>query len=360
MTSRRRSRRSRRRSRRSSTRSSSTGPERLSRFRDRIEEDRTANSKRFTEFKEAVGAEISGRRWFRNDGLVCAARRRGACSASRAGSCSSPGSSSFNSVAPTLERASSRSRSAPAGSSNAAVLVIAAFNRRLWRRRTPGRAGRGGALGGVPPLPDRLPPARHRPARDARALGALPRLRDRVRDRRARPAGRAAAHAGGARTGEHALLDRAARRPRLGPDLDGHRRPRVRASARRSRRRRPARAASAAASRAVAAAAAAEVAAAPGDVARRAARWLVAGCASGCGRRRGTTEAATGSTTAAARAAPASTRSRWGTARRRACASRLAGAGKRALVVVLHGAGRHSGRRARGVPRRLERSEGSC
>ncbi len=33
------------------------GPERLSRFRDRIESDRTSNSKRFTDFKSAVGAK---------------------------------------------------------------------------------------------------------------------------------------------------------------------------------------------------------------------------------------------------------------------------------------------------------------
>ncbi|MBA3383548.1 MAG: DUF2207 domain-containing protein, partial [Actinobacteria bacterium] len=45
-------------------------PERLSRFRDRIEEDRTANSARFTEFKSAVATEISGRKWFSNRGLA--------------------------------------------------------------------------------------------------------------------------------------------------------------------------------------------------------------------------------------------------------------------------------------------------
>ena len=54
---------------------------------------------------------------------------------------------------------------------------------------SPGRA-RGRALGGVPPLPDRLPAPARGAARDARALGALPRLRDRLRDRRARAAGR--------------------------------------------------------------------------------------------------------------------------------------------------------------------------
>ena len=59
------------------------GPERLSLFSDRIEEDRTANSERFNAFKSAVGNEISGRKWFLNVGLAillgaaqrCARRR---------------------------------------------------------------------------------------------------------------------------------------------------------------------------------------------------------------------------------------------------------------------------------------------
>ena len=46
------------------------GPERLSRFRDRIEDDRKSNSERFSAFKSAVGTEISGRKWFTNAGLV--------------------------------------------------------------------------------------------------------------------------------------------------------------------------------------------------------------------------------------------------------------------------------------------------
>ena len=70
-------------------------------------------------------------------------------------------------------------------------------------------AGRGGALGGVSPLPLGLPAPAGSTAGDARALGALPRLRHRVRDRRARPPGSAAPHAGSARgrrarsTGSH-------------------------------------------------------------------------------------------------------------------------------------------------------------
>ena len=46
------------------------GPERLSLFRDRIEDDRTSNSARFSAFKSAVGTEIAGRKWFSNVGLA--------------------------------------------------------------------------------------------------------------------------------------------------------------------------------------------------------------------------------------------------------------------------------------------------
>ena len=60
------------------------GPERLSRFRDRIEDDRTGNSERFSSFKSAVATEEKNRHWFRNIGLArCSAAR--SCSASPAG-----------------------------------------------------------------------------------------------------------------------------------------------------------------------------------------------------------------------------------------------------------------------------------
>ena len=42
------------------------GSERLSRFRDKIEDDREAMSRRFTAFKEHVGDEVGRRGWFRN------------------------------------------------------------------------------------------------------------------------------------------------------------------------------------------------------------------------------------------------------------------------------------------------------
>src|SRR5205814_913512 len=44
------------------------GPERLSRFRERIEADRTTMSKHFTSFKEDAAKEIGRLRWFRSSG----------------------------------------------------------------------------------------------------------------------------------------------------------------------------------------------------------------------------------------------------------------------------------------------------
>jgi len=46
------------------------GPERLSLFRERIEGDREANSKRFTAFKDEVKAVIEERRWFQSAGAL--------------------------------------------------------------------------------------------------------------------------------------------------------------------------------------------------------------------------------------------------------------------------------------------------
>ena len=46
------------------------GPERLSLFRDRIEEDRDGELRAVQLFKSSVGTEISGRRRFRNVGLA--------------------------------------------------------------------------------------------------------------------------------------------------------------------------------------------------------------------------------------------------------------------------------------------------
>ena len=152
--------------------------------------------------------------------------------------------------------------------------IAALMNARADRRRAHAAAAlapaleggepRGRALGGVPPLPDRLPAPAGGAARDARAVGALPRLRHRVRHRRARAPGGAHRDARGARpeprrsTGSRPAATSARARPRSRSAISR------RGSARRSRRPRPARAAAAAASRAAAAAAAEAAAAAPG------------------------------------------------------------------------------------------------
>ena len=52
-----------------------TEGERLSKFREEIERDRTANSKLFTSFKEGVTAEIEARGWYLGQGLGLAGRR---------------------------------------------------------------------------------------------------------------------------------------------------------------------------------------------------------------------------------------------------------------------------------------------
>jgi len=111
------------------------GPERLSLFRDRIEEDRTGNSERFSSFKSAVGTEIKGRRWFRNTGL--AVLLAGAAVLVLAGGLTLFwGIGSYNTVAPAWKSVVAIALGI-CGLVGAVVLVAAAFNRRLWRRRSP-------------------------------------------------------------------------------------------------------------------------------------------------------------------------------------------------------------------------------
>jgi len=111
------------------------GPERLSQFRDRIEEDRTGNSERFNSFKSSVGSEISGRRWFLNVGL--AILLGGAAVLALVGGLTLVwGIQSFNVVAPSWSSVVKIALGV-CGLVNAVALVMAAFNRRLWRRRSP-------------------------------------------------------------------------------------------------------------------------------------------------------------------------------------------------------------------------------
>jgi hypothetical protein len=93
------------------------------------------NSERFTAFKSAVGAEISGRKWFSNTGLV--ALLAGAGVLAVAGGLTLLGwISSFNSVAPSWRSVVAIALGA-CWLVGAAALIIAAFNRPLWRRRAP-------------------------------------------------------------------------------------------------------------------------------------------------------------------------------------------------------------------------------
>ena len=92
------------------------GPERLSRFRDRIEDDRTAKSKHFTAFKANVSTAIGNRRWFISTG---ASPLVGACSrSSRVGALLFFFAiNGWRPVVPALERHRPDRRSASAASS---------------------------------------------------------------------------------------------------------------------------------------------------------------------------------------------------------------------------------------------------
>ena len=111
------------------------GPERLSNFRERIEDDRTAMSKHFTSFKANVGTEVGNRKWFISRGAVPLAlclvlfvgARRAAASSSRptAGARSTrAGTTSCSSVSPSPRSSTRRSS------------IGALTQRKLWRRRS--------------------------------------------------------------------------------------------------------------------------------------------------------------------------------------------------------------------------------
>ena len=108
--------------------------ERLSRFRERIEDDRESMSKRFTSFKGNVGTEIGNRKW-----LSHAARCRSCwrCSRSPAPArCSSLGRERLALGLSALERRRAASASRVASFVNAAIMVGALTQRKLWRRRS--------------------------------------------------------------------------------------------------------------------------------------------------------------------------------------------------------------------------------
>ncbi len=201
------------------------GPERLSLFRDRIEDDRTANSERFTDFKSAVGAAVKP--WFRSDGLDAARSPAIVLFGALGGILLWQGIDRLETFAPRWGDVLLIAFGVCA-LVNAVVLLAASFNRRLWRRRAPAAQQEAERWEAFRRYLTDFPRLQEAPPATLAALGALPRLRDRLRHRRTRAAGGAAAHARGARAGQHALLDRPARRPRLGPDLARDRRPRGR------------------------------------------------------------------------------------------------------------------------------------
>ncbi len=205
------------------------GAERLSRFRDEIEDERASMHGRFTSFKNArVGR---GRRpvVVPLDGCDPARRARSSLFALAGGLLVYLGVDDWRPVYPRYsDVAPRRARRVPHRERRALPRHAHLQPTRLAQRHA-GRPGGGRALGGLPPLPLRLPATAGGAAGDPRALGAVPRLRDRVRDRRARAAGRAAAHARGARrsrarstgsrrtaTSGRARLEHVDRRPRVG------------------------------------------------------------------------------------------------------------------------------------------------
>ena len=148
------------------------GSERLSRFRDEIEDERESMHGRFTSFKNAVAAEADRRSWFRSTGaiplvLAIAAvrdrRRRPRV----------PRSARLAARLPALlGRPARRGRRMPHRERGALPRHARLQPPRLAPANAR-RAGGGRALGGVPPLPLGLPAAPGGAARDARALGAL-------------------------------------------------------------------------------------------------------------------------------------------------------------------------------------------
>ena len=202
------------------------GPERLSKFRDRIVKDRKEQSARFTSFKTDVGKAVSELRWFESSGGKVLGLALGGLDRRWPWCCSGSGSTASTRSPRVGRRRPDRARrlrghqcGTAAGRAHAGPALAA---------QAAGRRARGRALGCVPPLPDGLPAPGRGAAGIARALGALPRLRDRVRDRRARAAGRSAAHARGDPPGELDLLDQPRRRPRQRRERARDRRPQLR------------------------------------------------------------------------------------------------------------------------------------
>ena len=157
-----------------------------SEFRDEIEGDREGTSKRFKTFKEQVTTAIDERGWYLSRGWSCSSWARRISRSQPSSSCG--WASTVGARRLPLERRRPR-RAGRVRAANAAVLLIGAPRAPLWRRRSDHRPDRGPALGGVPPLPDRLPASPGGASGPRSSSGSPPRVRDRVRDRGTRPQG---------------------------------------------------------------------------------------------------------------------------------------------------------------------------
>ena len=110
------------------------GPERLSEFRDRIAADREANSRRFTEFKEDVKEAIERAGWYGRGGLWILLGAAGVFAVA--------GIAMLALAVPSFGLYATRWRDVVllalgvCALVNAVVLVVAAANGRLWRRRS--------------------------------------------------------------------------------------------------------------------------------------------------------------------------------------------------------------------------------
>jgi uncharacterized membrane protein len=112
------------------------GQDRLSRFRDEIEEHRTANAKRFADFKAEVGKAVDGRRWMVSPGLVPLALAL-VLFAGLGVLFLWLAIDGWRPVWPRWRDVLLAALGVCA-LANAAVVLVALASRRLWRRRAPG------------------------------------------------------------------------------------------------------------------------------------------------------------------------------------------------------------------------------
>ncbi len=189
--------------------------ERLSRFRERIEDDRESMHPRFTSFKEAVGQEVGRRSWFRSLGaipLVVAAILFGLAG----GLLIFFASDGWRPVYPRYTDVILVAVGACLIANAVLCVATLVFSRRVWRRRTKAaqiEAERWDAfrryLSDFPRLQE-APPATLALWERYLVYGIA------FGDRGARPSGSAAPHARGDPPGKLDLLDLVKRRSRLG------------------------------------------------------------------------------------------------------------------------------------------------